>query len=105
MIKNLPECKNTDIAEVEIVRHPQCYHRNSPARPGVIIGVKGANIEQIGAILQKNLSRKFRSRQRNQEVEVNASSFPECRAPARPAVVPPGTQDGLFFSNEAGVRA
>ena len=39
---------NADIAEVEIVRHPQrvtiVIHT---ARPGVIIGQKGANIERI----------------------------------------------------------
>lgn len=59
MIKDIPECKNADIAEVEIIRHPQritiMIHT---ARPGVIIGVKGANIEKIGAIIQKNLGKK-----------------------------------------------
>ena len=75
MIKNLPECKNADIAEVEIVRHPQrvtiVIHT---ARPGVIIGVKGANIEQIGAILQKNLSKKVQIKIKEiKRSEVNAS--------------------------------
>ena len=59
MIQNLPECKNADIAEVEIIRHPQritiMIHT---ARPGVIIGVKGANIERIGAEIQKKLGKK-----------------------------------------------
>ncbi len=59
MIQNLPECKNADIAEVEIIRHPQritiMIHT---ARPGVIIGVKGANIEKIGAEIQKKLGKK-----------------------------------------------
>ena len=49
MVQDLPECKNADIAEIEIVRHPQrvtiVIHT---ARPGVIIGQKGANIERIG---------------------------------------------------------
>ena len=58
MIQNLPECKNADIAEVEIIRHPQritiMIHT---ARPGVIIGVKGANIERIGAEIQKKLGK------------------------------------------------
>jgi len=59
MVQALPECKNADIAEVEIIRHPQritiMIHT---ARPGVIIGVKGANIENIGAIIQKKLGKK-----------------------------------------------
>ena len=58
-IQEIPECKNADIAEVEIIRHPQritiMIHT---ARPGVIIGVKGANIENIGAIIQKKLGKK-----------------------------------------------
>lgn len=75
MIKNLPECKNADIAEVEIVRHPQrvtiVIHT---ARPGVIIGVKGANIEQIGTVLQKNLSKKVQIKIKEiKRSEVNAS--------------------------------
>lgn len=59
MIQEIPECKNADIAEIEIIRHPQritiMIHT---ARPGVIIGVKGANIENIGAIIQKKLGKK-----------------------------------------------
>lgn len=59
MIQEIPECQNADIAEVEIIRHPQritiMIHT---ARPGVIIGVKGANIENIGAIIQKKLGKK-----------------------------------------------
>lgn len=56
MVSNLPECKNADIAEIEIVRHPQrvtiVIHT---ARPGVIIGVKGASIEKISAEIQAQL--------------------------------------------------
>lgn len=59
MLKELPETKGAEIAEVEIIRHPQrvtmVIHT---ARPGVIIGVKGANIEKIGADLQKVASKK-----------------------------------------------
>jgi small subunit ribosomal protein S3 len=59
LILDMPECKGADIAELEIIRHPQritiVIHT---ARPGVIIGVKGANIEKIGAELQKSVSRK-----------------------------------------------
>ncbi|MGO8692153.1 MAG: 30S ribosomal protein S3 [Rectinemataceae bacterium] len=56
----LPECKGADISEVEIVRHPQrvtvVIHT---ARPGVLIGVKGANIERIGGELQKIATKKI----------------------------------------------
>jgi small subunit ribosomal protein S3 len=59
-IVEIPECKGADISEVEIVRHPQrvtvIIHT---ARPGVLIGVKGANIERIGAELQKIASKKI----------------------------------------------
>ena len=59
LVSELPECKNADIAEVEIVRHPQrvtiVIHT---ARPGVIIGVKGATIEKISADLQAKLTKK-----------------------------------------------
>lgn len=58
-IVDIPECKGADISEVEIVRHPQrvtvVIHT---ARPGVLIGVKGANIERIGAELQKIATKK-----------------------------------------------
>lgn len=60
IVVDLPETKGADIAELEIVRHPQritlVIHT---ARPGVIIGVKGANIEKIGAELQKLVSKKI----------------------------------------------
>lgn len=59
MIEVLPECDNADIAEIEIIRHPQnitiVIHT---ARPGVVIGIKGANIEKIGAYVQKKLGKK-----------------------------------------------
>ena len=59
LVADLPECKGADIAEVEIVRHPQrvtiVIHT---ARPGVIIGVKGATIEKISADIQKQLTKK-----------------------------------------------
>ncbi len=58
-IVELPECKGADISEVEIVRHPQrvtvVIHT---ARPGVLIGVKGANIERIGMDLQRIATKK-----------------------------------------------
>jgi small subunit ribosomal protein S3 len=55
-ILGMNETKGADIAELEIIRHPQritiVIHT---ARPGVIIGVKGANIEKIGSELQKHI--------------------------------------------------
>jgi small subunit ribosomal protein S3 len=58
-IMNMNETKGADIAELEIIRHPQritiVIHT---ARPGVIIGVKGANIEKIGSELQKKVTKK-----------------------------------------------
>ena len=75
MVLALPECNNADIAEVEIVRHPQrvtiVIHT---ARPGVIIGVKGANIEKIGAEIQKKLAKKVQIKIKEiKRAEVNAS--------------------------------
>jgi small subunit ribosomal protein S3 len=59
LVSHLPECKNADIAEIEIVRHPQrvtiVIHT---ARPGVIIGIKGATIEKISTDVQKQLTKK-----------------------------------------------
>ena len=59
MIHSLPQCENGDIAKIEIIRHPQritiVIHT---ARPGVIIGAKGANIEQISAAVQRHFSKK-----------------------------------------------
>ncbi len=49
------ETKGSDIAEVEIIRHPQrvtvIIHTG---RPGVLIGAKGANIEKLGGRLQQS---------------------------------------------------
>jgi len=75
MVQDLPECKNADIAEIEIIRHPQrvtiVIHT---ARPGVIIGVKGANIEKIGAEMQKHLTKKVQIKIKEvKRAEVNAS--------------------------------
>ena len=75
MVLALPECNNADIAEVEIVRHPQrvtiVIHT---ARPGVIIGQNGANIEKIGAEIQKKLTKKVQIKIKEiKRAEVNAS--------------------------------
>ena len=59
LIMDMPETKGADIAELEIIRHPQRITITiHTARPGVIIGVKGANIEKIGNELQKKVSKK-----------------------------------------------
>ena len=75
MVQELDECKNADIAEIEIIRHPQrvtiVIHT---ARPGVIIGAKGANIEKIGAEIQKKLPKKVQIKIKEiKRAEVNAS--------------------------------
>ncbi len=75
MVQALPECKNADIAKIEIVRHPQritiFIHT---ARPGVIIGVKGANIEQIGAEIQRHFTKKVQIKVKEiKRAETNAS--------------------------------
>jgi small subunit ribosomal protein S3 len=60
MIMAMPETKGADIAELEIIRHPQRITVTiHTARPGVIIGVKGANIEKISNDLQKHVSKKI----------------------------------------------
>jgi small subunit ribosomal protein S3 len=63
LIMELPETKGADIAELEIMRHPQRITITiHTARPGVIIGVKGANIEKISSELQKSVSKKSDSK-------------------------------------------
>ena len=60
VLHSAPEAKSADIAEVEIIRHPQritlVIHTS---RPGVIIGTKGSNIEKIGSRLQKTAGKKI----------------------------------------------
>ncbi len=49
-----PESKNADIADIEISRQYKTITMLiHTARPGVLIGTKGANIERINASLQK----------------------------------------------------
>jgi small subunit ribosomal protein S3 len=60
VLHSAPEARSADIAEVEIIRHPQritlVIHTS---RPGVIIGTKGSNIEKIGNRLQTAAGRKI----------------------------------------------
>jgi len=59
LLLDMPETKGADIADLEIIRHPQKITITvHTARPGVIIGVKGANIEKITSYLQKHSSKK-----------------------------------------------
>lgn len=55
----LPETKGADIADLQIIRQPQRVTVIiSTARPGVIIGAKGATIEKIGEQLQQLIDKK-----------------------------------------------
>ena len=60
IIFSSPESQGADIADVEIIRHPQrvtvLIHTG---RPGALIGVKGANIEKMGSRLQKIIGKKI----------------------------------------------
>ena len=59
-IVNMEETKGADIAELEIIRHPQKITITiHTARPGVIIGSGGKNIEKINGELQKKVSKKI----------------------------------------------
>ncbi len=75
LVNEHPDCKNADIAEIEIVRHPQrvtiVIHT---ARPGVIIGQKGATIEQVSTDIQKQLTKKVQIKIKEvKRPEINAS--------------------------------
>jgi small subunit ribosomal protein S3 len=61
IIEKSPETRGADVADVEIVRHPQrvtvIIHTG---RPGAVIGVKGANIERLGNRLQKAIGKRIK---------------------------------------------
>lgn len=58
-LMEMPETKGADIADLEIIRQPQRVTIIiNTARPGVIIGTKGATIERIGEQLQKLIDKK-----------------------------------------------
>jgi small subunit ribosomal protein S3 len=60
LIAQHPDTKAADIADVEIVRHPQRVTVIiQTGRPGVLIGVKGANIEKIGNEIKKIVNKKI----------------------------------------------
>ncbi|QEN08558.1 30S ribosomal protein S3 [Oceanispirochaeta crateris] len=55
-----PEARGAEIGDIEIIRQPQRITMMIyTARPGVIIGTKGANIEKIGQRLQKMTDKKI----------------------------------------------
>ena len=74
MLAASPETRNAEIAEAEIIRHPQritlVVHTS---RPGVIIGTKGSNIEKIGARLQKAANKKI-------QIKIKEIKRPEANA-------------------------
>jgi small subunit ribosomal protein S3 len=74
LIARSAETQGADIADVEIIRHPQritiIIHTG---RPGVIIGAKGANIEKLGKKLQKQVGRKI-------QIKIKEVSRPETNA-------------------------
>ena len=74
LIARSAETQGADIADVEIIRHPQritiIIHTG---RPGVIIGAKGANIEKLGKKLQKQVGRKI-------QIKIKEISRPETDA-------------------------
>jgi len=59
VLMDSPEAKGADISNVEIVRQPARVTLTiETARPGVIIGAKGANIEKVTSRLQKITDKK-----------------------------------------------
>jgi small subunit ribosomal protein S3 len=74
-----PETRGAEIADVEIIRHPQritiVIHTS---RPGIIIGAKGSNIEKIGARLQNVAGKKIQLKIKEiKKPEVNAQLIAE----------------------------
>ena len=59
-LEKCPETRGAEIADIEIIRHPQRITIViQTSRPGIIIGAKGANIEKIGSQLQKVADKKI----------------------------------------------
>ena len=60
LLSTSPLTRGAEIADVEIVRHPQRITLViQTSRPGVVIGTKGSNIEKIGNMLQQAAGRKI----------------------------------------------
>ena len=59
-LEDCPETRGAEIADIEIVRHPQRITIViETSRPGIIIGAKGSNIEKIGTRIQKIAEKKI----------------------------------------------
>lgn len=69
-----PETKGAEIADVEIIRHPQRISVViETSRPGIIIGAKGATIEKIGQRLQKIVGKRIQLKIKEvKQPEINA---------------------------------
>lgn len=71
---NYPETKGADIGDIEIIRQPQMITMIvHTARPGVIIGSKGATIEKISGRLQKMTDKKI-------QIKIREIKKPEAHA-------------------------
>ncbi len=54
VMASMPELQNVDIADIQIIRKPQLVTLVIyTSRPGILIGVKGANIEKLTSKLSK----------------------------------------------------
>ena len=68
------EVRGAEIADVEIIRHPQRITIViQTSRPGIIIGAKGSNIEKIGSRLQKVADKKI-------QIKIKEIKRPEANA-------------------------
>ena len=60
VIGSSPETQGADVSGIEIIRHPQRVTVIiQTARPGAVIGIKGSNIDKLGARLQKVIGKKI----------------------------------------------
>lgn len=107
-ILDSPETKGADVADVEIIRHPQkitiIIHTG---RPGVIIGVKGANIEKLGSSIKKLVNKKIQIKIKEikrpefnaQLVALNIARQLKARASFRKAL-----KTAVFNAMKAGIQ-
>jgi len=74
IVETAPEVKSADVSGVQIIRQPQFISIIIyTASPGVIIGVKGANIEKLSVRLQKVTKEKLQIKIREvKRPEINA---------------------------------
>lgn len=95
MVFDAPETKGADISDIEIKRHPQLVTVIiESARPGVIIGAKGSNIEKLTSRIQKMTEQKVqlkikevkRPESNAQVVAMNIARQLKNRAPFRRAL-------------------